>query len=138
MSLDYKSHAASHSHKVGHPALPGSSPAKVLQLCSKCFSKIGARKTHICQKTIRRENLSNIVKNVSCRSRATVTSNTLKSIAAEEDISTKGGTLNLTTRSKPLPVRIGTPKVQPKEPTFSHDNLKRLQADSNLSDKSLK
>ena len=94
-------------------------------------------KIHTCQKSTRRENLPNIIRNVSRKSKSTITSNTLKSIASEESVTSRGGTLELQTGSKTIPVIIGTPQVKPKEPAFSHDNLKRLQAATNLSDKSL-
>jgi hypothetical protein len=89
---------------------------------------IRKKEEKICQK---------IVRNVSSKSRSTVTSNTLKTIADEQCVSTRGGTVKLQTGSKAIPVKIGTVKVKPKEPTFSHENLKRLQAANNLSDKSL-
>ena len=81
--------------------------------------------------------MSNIVRNVSRKSRANVTSNTLKTIAEEEGVSTRGGTLKLQTGSKSIQVQVGTPRTAPKEATFSHENLKRLQAASNISDRSL-
>ena len=135
---DYSKYAAEHSNPVGAPSTkPASPPAKLLPLCSKCFTIIGQGKTHICQKSTKRENLSNLVRNVSSKSKAKVASNTLKSIAAEQGVSTRGGVLKLQTGSKALPVQIGTPKLKPKEAKFSHENLKRLQAATNMSDSSL-
>ena len=129
---------AEHSSKRGPvPIAQPSPPARVLPLCSKCFSEIGAGKPHTCHKTTRRENLSNLVRSTSRKSQSSVTSSTLKAIATDQSVSTRGGTLTLQTGSKPLPVQIGTPKVHPKQATFSHENLKRLQASTNLSDKSL-
>ena len=126
------------SNKSGpSPTVPQPSPAKVIPMCSKCFCTVGPGKPHTCHKTARRENLSNIVRNTSRKSQSTVASNTLKNIAEDQSVSTRGGTLQLQTGSKQLPVKIGTPQVKPKEPTFSHENLKRLQAATNLSDKSL-
>ena len=81
--------------------------------------------------------MSNIVRNTSRKSQATVASNTLKHIAADQSVSTRGGTVELQTGSKPIPVQIGAPKVKPKETTFSHENLKKLQAATNMSDKTL-
>ena len=123
---------------MGRPAIhPAASPAKVLPLCSKCFTEVGQGKNHVCHKNTKRENLSNIVRNVSKKSRANVTSSTLKSIAEDEGVSTRGGTLKLQTGSKPIQVQVGTSRESPKEATFSHENLKRLQAASNISDTSL-
>ena len=139
MTLDYKHYAAQHSNQVGAPSSkPAASPAKVLPLCSKCFTVIGQGKTHVCNSTQKRGNLSSIVKNTSKKSRANVASSTLKTIAVECGVSTRGGTVQLATGSKKLPVQIGTTsKSKPKEATFSHENLKRLQTANNLSDRSL-
>ena len=81
--------------------------------------------------------MSNIVRNVSRKSRSTVASNTLKTIADEQCVSTRGGTLKLQTGCKPITVQIGNDKVKPREPTFSHENLKKLQTATKLSDRSL-
>ena len=70
--------------------------------------------------------MTSIVRNTSRKSRTTVVANTLKTIADEQGVSVRGGTVNLQTAFYPIPVQIGTPKVKPKEPTFSHENLKRL------------
>ena len=77
------------------------------------------------------------MRKTSTRSRSKLTAKGLKSVAEEEGVSTRGGTLNLKTGSKPLPVKIGTSKIQPKPAHFSHENMKRLQASINLSDSSL-
>ena len=72
--------------------------------------------------------MSDIVRNVSCKSRSKVASDTLKTIADEQLASTRGGALKLQTGCKPITVQIGTDRAKPREPTFSHENLKRLQA----------
>ena len=92
---------------------------------------------YIFYQTTRRDNLTSIVRNTSRKSRTTVAANALKTIADEQGVSVRGGTVNLQTAFYPVPVQIGTPKVKPKEPTFSHENLKKLQLATNLSDKSL-
>ena len=83
-------------------------------------------------------NLSNIVRNTSTRSKSKITASGLKNIAEEQGTSTRGGTVKLQTGSKPIPVVIGAPQIKPKQAKFSHENLKRLQAATNLSDKSMK
>ena len=137
-TLDYSAFAALHSRKVGAPSTnPKSPPSKTLAVCSKCWGEIGKGKTHNCQKTTKRDNISNIVKNTSGKSRANVASRTLKTIAEEQDVSLRGGVVQLQSGSKTLPVQIGKPTVKPKEPKFSHENLKKLQAAHNLSDKAV-
>ena len=135
---DYQGYAALHSHPNHAPTQTPKSPqAKTLALCSKCWSEIGKGKSHTCQKNTKRENISNIVKNTSKKSRANVASATLKVIAEEQEVSSRGGVVHLQTGAKPLPVQIGTPKVQPRQPKFTHENLNKLQAANNLSDKTM-
>ena len=137
-NLGYSDFAALHSNKMGAPTTnPKSPPAKILAVCDKCWGEIGKGLYHRCQKNTKRHNISQIVKTTSRRSRSNVASATLKCIAEEEEVSTRGGMLHLKTGSKPLPIQIGTPTVKPKEAKFSHENLKKLQAANNLSDKTL-
>ena len=137
-SLDYSAFAAKHTSRSGPPSTSAKSPpAKTLAVCSKCWAQIGKGKPHQCLKTTKRENLAEIVRNTSGKSRAKVTSETLKTIAEESGVSLKGGVVELQTGSKPIPVQIGTPKVKPKDNKFSHENLKKLQTANNLSDKTL-
>ena len=137
-SLNYVAYKADHSNKLGAPPLnPKSPPQKTLAVCSKCWGEIGKGIPHNCQKSTKRENISNIVKSSSEKSRAKVASSTLKFIAEEQEVSTRGGVVNLQTGGKPLPVQLGTPEVEPRVPKFSHENLKSLQAANNMSDKTL-
>ena len=136
--LDYPAHAELHSNKFGAPSTnPKSPPAKTLAVCSKCWGEIGKGKPHNCKPTTKRENLSNIVKNTSGKSRAKVASSALKTIAEDQGVSIRGGIVNLKTGVNPLPVQIGTSTVKPKDQKFSHENLRKLQASNNLSDKTL-
>ena len=83
-------------------------------------------------------NLSDNVRNTSTRSKSKITASGLKDIAEELGTTPRGGTIELQTGSKLLPVVIGAPQRKPKQAKFSHENLKRLQAATNLSDKSMK
>ena len=137
-NLNYSAYADLHSNQVGAPPInPKSPPAKTLPVCSKCWGEIGKGIPHNCQKSTRRDNLSNIVRNTSGKSKAKVASSTLKSLAEEQGVSSRGGVIHLQTGSKPIPVQVGTPKVKPKDPKFSHENLKCLQTANNLSDKTM-
>ena len=139
LGLDYTTHAADHSNPSSRPRVsPNTPPARVIPLCSKCLCEIGRGKTHVCDKKQKRDNLSNIVKNTSEKTKSKVTCNSLKSVAEDQGISTRGGTVQLVTGSNPLPVVIGAPKQRLKEKKFSHENLLKLQAANNLSDKSIK
>ena len=135
---DYANFASLHSNKIGYPALTAKpSPAKALQVCSKCFSALGKGKHHICSKTTKQKNVTGILKNSSFKSRGKVASSALKLIAADQGVPTRGGIVNLPTGSNVIPVKMGTEKIKPKEAKFSHENLKRLQVENNLSDRAL-
>ena len=138
MKFEYCDYVAQNSNPVGAPSTNPKSPtAKALTVCTRCFSEIGRGKPHPCVKTKKSENLAHIVKNTSGWSRAKVASSTLKTIATDQGVSTRGGIIELQTGSKPIPVQIGTPKVKPKAAKFSHENLKKLQTANNLSDQTL-
>ena len=138
MKIEYSAYVNLHSNPMGAPSInPKSPPAKALTVCTRCFTEIGRGKPHPCVKTKKSDNLAHIVKNISGRSRAKVTSSTLKTVAADQGVSTRGGIVELQTGSKPLPVQIGTPKIKPKMAKFSHENLKKLQTANNLSDQTL-
>ena len=135
---EYHSFAKKQTNKSGPaPTSVQSPPAKTLAFCSKCWAQIGKGKPHQCSKTSKSGNLAGILKSTSQKSRAKVTSSTLKKIAEDSGVSTKGGVAQLQTGSKPLPVQIGTQKVKPKVAKFSHENLKKLQTATNLSDNTL-
>lgn len=138
MNLDYSAFVAKNATRSGPPPTSVKSPpAKTLNLCSKCWAHIGRGKTHQCQKSTKRENLVDIVRNTSDKSRSKVTAAALKTIAIDSGVSLKGGVVELGTGSKPIPVQIGTPKLKPKNCQFSIENLKKLQAANNMSDKTL-
>ena len=106
-------------------------------MCSRCFTLIGKGIPHPGVKAQKVANLSGIVKNTSGNSRSKVTASTLKTIAEEEGVSTRGGVLELASSSKHLPIQIGNPQVKSTHGQFSHKNLKQLQTVNNLSDKTL-
>ena len=136
--MDYPAFVAKHSNQTGAPSKnPKSPPARTLAVCTRCFTEIGKGKPHTCLKTKKSGNLANIVRNSSGKSRAKVASSTLKSIAADQGISTRGGIVELQTGSKTFQVQLGESKVKPKAAKFSHESLKKLQAANNLSDKTL-
>ena len=64
--------------------------------------------------------------------------NLLKSVVEDQGVSTRGGKIHLGSGSKDLPVVIGKPKVEPKASKFSHEALKKIQVNHNLSDKTMR
>ena len=138
MSIDYQKFADDHKNPTGAPkSNPITPPARILPVCSKCFSVVGQGKIHQCGKNTKREKISEMIQSTSVKSCSKITAKNLKKLANEEGSSTRGGTLELFTGGTSLPVKIGKSKVEPKQPHFSHENLKRLQTANNLSDRAL-
>ena len=136
---DYKKYAGEQSNPVGAPAKhPQSPPGQPITVCSKCLSLFAPGKSHICLKTTKRDNLSEMVRQSSDKSKSTVTVSTLKTMAEDQGVSTKGGTVMLKSGSKVLPVQIGSSRVKAVQGRFSHGSLMRLQVALNLSDNTLK
>ena len=153
-NLTYKKYVVEHSNPVGNPSKPPKPPSpKAVTLCSKCFTEIGRGIPHNCVKVSikknkkikkhfykaqRVSNLSSIVRKTSVKSRSKVATSTLKTIAESQGVSTRGGVVQLQSGKKELPVQIGAPQTMPRQATFSHENLMRLQTANNLSDRNLK
>ena len=136
---DYKKHVKEQSNPVGAPKIVAiSPPGRCLPVCSKCLSIMSKGISHVCTKTMKQQNLANLVKSNSVKSKSKVTSEVLKSICSESGVTLKGGDIMLATGGKPLPVTIGNPPNLLKKPRFTHDSLKRLQAAYNFSDRAIK
>ena len=138
LNLSYKSYADDHSNPHGNPNYnPKSPPGKAVPFCSKCFTEIGRGIPHPCVKSQKVSNISSLVKNTSEKSRSKVAASTIKTIAGDHGVSTRGGIIELPSGTKSLQVQIGNPKIRPKQPKFSHENLIKLQTANNLSDRNL-
>ena len=136
--LEYNEFKKKNSNPIGKPSeSTDSPPAKTLAICTRCYGQIGRGKPHDCQKLSQGVNLSNLVKNSSEKSKATVASEALHDIAQNVGASTRGGVVILPSGNNKLPVTIGTAKVATKEAKFSHEDMMRLQGSQNLSDRGL-
>lgn len=107
--------------------------------CRICFTYIGRGKAHRCTKTTKQNNLEDLVKSTSFKTKGKVTSSCLKSVFADMGVTSRGGSTCLPTGSKPLPVTVGTSRAKSRVKTgrFSAENLIRLQTVLNLSDKKI-
>ena len=85
-------------------------------------------------KTVKRDNMVSLLRNNSEKSQAAVTVSSLKTIAEDQNMSTRGGIVKLTSGSKLLPVQIGTSKLKRPSKVFSHEDLMALQRELNWSD----
>ena len=132
-----KKFAQKHTNPVGAPpSNPPEFPPSPIKVCPRCFSEVGPGKPHHCVKTVRRENLATLVRSSSEKSKSAVTVSVLSSMADDQGVSKRGGTINLSSGSKKLPIKIGTDKTKVPQKKFSHEDLMALKTDLNLSDNS--
>ena len=107
---------------------------EVRKQCMSCYSFIGKGLSHICTKSMKRENQVKIVKSNSEKTKAKVASTIVKHIFEERGVDMRGGTVNLETGGKPLKVTVGS---QPKARRFDVASMMKLQTVCNLSDKTV-
>ena len=89
---EHNSHAKKQSNPVGAPKICAiSPPARCLPLCSKCYSIVSKGVSHICKKSTKQENLADIVKSTSAKSKSKVTSDVLRSICSQSGVTLRGG-----------------------------------------------
>ena len=131
-------HEKNCSNAKGAPPKTQISPVSTMKMCTKCFSMIGPGKEHICKKTNFNNNMREFIQKKSPATKSKLACTILKTTASECESSTRGGVLELKSGSKQLPVQIGTPKDSKASPQFSHEDMKRVQTDHNLSDKTVK
>ena len=115
--------------------------SKVIKLCRNCMGEIAKGVSHKCSKGSMRDNLAELVKSRSKKSKAKITGRSLKSVFDDQTLSYRGGTATLPTGGTPVQVTmgdIGNLKVTKKSARWSHKDLKRLQSSMNLSDRSIK
>ena len=127
-------------HKMRKKALGDNdeieTPKAILKQCQKCYSYIGKGWEHKCDKNTKRANLEKLVKSSSKKSKTRMVTSGLKQVFHQAGVSTRGGTLGLSTRGKPLTVNLGT-KATIKSPKWDLESLIKLQTKANLSDRTL-
>jgi len=133
---EYKLFTKQHKNNLGAPKTTPSSPPRAPKICTKCLTDLRPGKPHKCTKTQFKINMTGFFKKKSPSSKSLIAANILKNTSGENSF--RGSVLELKSGSNTLPVYIGTPKVAPKKPKFSHDALIRLQTAINLSDRAIK
>ena len=106
--------------------------------CSVCDSPFAPGKPHQCSRSTRRENLEELVRQSSKRTKEQVVSTGLREVAEEQGTSTRGGTVTLTTGGKPLSATLGTAGKAQSAPRFTNEVLDRLQLKTGMSDNQAK
>ena len=135
---DNVKHEKNCSNTKGAPPKTQMSPVSTMKMCTKYFSAIGPGKEHICKKTNFNNNMKEFIQKKSPATKSKLACTILKTTASDSEMSTRGGVVELQSGSKKLPVTIGTPKDSKASHQFSHEDMKRVQTDHNLSDKTVK
>ena len=130
---------AMQTNKVGRPSerVDSDSESEAMLVCKSCLSEIAPGKEHKCQKTRKRENIVNLIRNSSEGSKSSVLVQSLREVAETQGETTRGGTIKLQSGSHTIPVQLGNKRTREKTPKFSHENLKNLGKRLNLSNTSL-
>ena len=137
---EYNIFLREHRNRVGRPADPNmnyeTEGEGSMKLCKKCLSELSPGKQHSCVKTTKRENLIELVQNMSPKTKSALLVTELKAQAVEQGQSVKGRQINLQSGSCQLPITVGqSSKTSDKQ--FSHQDLIRLGTRLNLSNNSL-
>ena len=103
--------------------------------CTYCNGVVGKGRSHKCSKVRMQDNLHNLVKQKSMKSKEKIGSKVLKTIFDDKGLSKRGGTVLLSTGGQKLPVSIS---IKVNKVRFSHENLKRLQVVQGISDRGIK
>ena len=136
LTLGYPDYHKQHSRHVGRAPLPPPLPPSPILVCSKCFSPYGPGKKHVCSKSTLQDNLVMRVRQKSVNTREKVVSKSLKSIANDQEVSTRGGRVQLTTCGpNKLSVIVGKRKNEDREkPKVSLEFMTQLQNTLSCSD----
>ena len=117
-----------------------SSPDKVpepVTLCKLCLSSWGPGQQHVCTRKVKRNNMEELVRNTSRKSKERIVSSQLKEVFEDHGITTKGGTVSLITGGTGLLATLGL-QIKKPCPRFSNVSLTKLQIKMGSSDKKMK
>ena len=131
---DYIAFKDSVTEPVGRPSVcPPRKDPEPLLVCSICLSSWGPGQSHVCTRKTKADNMEDLVRSSSDRTREKVISSQLKEVFHAKGIPTRGGTVKLATGSHPLSATLGAPVVKP-QPKFTNEALNRLQLKMGASD----
>ena len=127
------------SQYIDSPAPPPSLTPDVIKICAHCHSQIGQGLSHDCSRSTFRENVADLVKDKSERTRGRVVSTLLKDVFEDQCVDTRGGTVQLQTGGKSLKVTLGAKAAELIEDRkyFSHKDLVHIKSNRNLSDREI-
>ena len=111
----------------------------VIKICTYCHSQIGRGLSHACSRSQFRENVADLVKEKSEKTRGRVVNSLLKDVFEEQSIDTRGGTVELPTGGRLLKITLGAKAaglIQDRK-FFSHKDLVQIKSNRNLSDREI-
>ena len=134
---EYLRHKAAVYDPPGRPKVKDS-PVKSgpVTICSVCGCNYGPGYNHVCNRKTKRENLEELLRNTSQKSKERVISAQLKEVFHDQGVTTKGGTVSLSTGGAPILASLGKTKQKP-PPKFSNETMNRLQNSIGASDKKM-
>ena len=95
------------SEPVGRPRVYPPTEPESIQLCNVCLCSWSRGQEHKCNRESKIQNLQNMVRSSSPRSKEKVLSSQLKEVFQEKGVPTKGGSISLTTKGTPLTTTLG-------------------------------
>ena len=134
----YKEFKERVTEPVGRPYidLPSAEPEPI-KVCSACLTNWGPGQQHNCNKSTKRENIEELVRKNSPKTKGRIVSSQLKEVFTEQGASTRGGTVVLHTDGSPISASLGVFKQKP-APKFSNEILNKLQIKAGISDNKMK
>ena len=115
------------------PASKPSPPPTKIVICSECKGEIARGKPHKCGTAARHSNLADLAADASVRSRQVLARTSLRSLAAEFNVSAGQNLALASGGSRPMNIVIGTSRRKAPTPQFSHQSLTRVQTALGLS-----
>ena len=136
---EYKAFTKAHNNKVGRPGEgpPKSEPKGAKNMCLECLSEIAPGKPHWCVKTVKRDNLIDLVEKMSPQTKSNLLVHELKIHAEEQSKTSRGGQITLQSGSCQLPVTVGKARGEKMGVQFTHRDLIRLGSQLNSSNNEL-
>ena len=120
------------------PGRPRESPEPSREIvCTLCLSVLGKGKSHICTRKGKKNNVKDMIRSSSPRSKKQIVSSQVKEILVEEGVK-RGEETTLMTEGPSLTVSIGKQNPDRPQPTFSIRDMTRLQTSVNLTDNQVK
>ena len=133
----YNHHKVTVSEPIGRPsAVDMTGVSTSIKICTFCKAQLGPGLPHRCNRQERNSNLEELVKQSSEKGREIVISSQLKEVYEAQGVSTKGGTVTISTRGAPIQTTLGKSRDKPSI-KFTTEALNKLQSSIGVSDRKM-